>query len=87
MKYNDKNRYLGKGVQKAIQNINQLVNKEMINKEFESYRAFDKAVLELDGTENKSKIGANATLAASLAFAKSLSEQSNMRFFEYISEE
>ena len=82
----DKKRYLGKGVKKAIQNINELVNKEIINKQFENYRAFDKAILELDGTENKSKIGANATLAASLAFAKSLSSNSSKDFFKFISE-
>ena len=82
----DKKRYLGKGVKKAIQNINELVNKEVINKQFEDYRAFDKAILELDGTENKSKIGANATLAASLAFAKSLSSHSSKDFFKFISE-
>ena len=82
----DKKRYLGKGVKKAIQNINELVNKEIINKQFENYRAFDKAILELDGTENKSKIGANATLAASLAFAKSLSDHSSQDFFKFISE-
>ena len=82
----DKKRYLGKGVKKAIQNINELVNNEIINKQFDDYRAFDKAILELDGTENKSKIGANATLAASLAFAKSLSSHSSKDFFKFISE-
>jgi len=82
----DKKRYLGKGVKKAIQNINELVNKEIINKQFEDYRAFVKAILALDGTENKSKIGANATLAASLAFAKSLSSHSSKDFFKFISE-
>ena len=82
---NDKKRYLGKGVKKAIQNINELVSREIINKQFDGYRAFDKAILELDGTENKSKIGANATLAASLAFAKSLSSHYSKDFFQYIS--
>ena len=82
----DDKRYLGKGVKKAIQNINELVSKEIINKQFDDYRAFDKAILELDGTENKSKIGANATLAASLAFAKSLSSHSSKDFFKFISE-
>ena len=81
----DDKRYLGKGVKKAIQNINELVSKEIINKQFDDYRAFDKAILELDGTENKSKIGANATLAASLAFAKSLSSHYSKDFFQYIS--
>ena len=82
----DNKRYLGKGVKKAIQNINELVNKEIINRQFENYRAFDKAILELDGTENKSNIGANATLAASLAFSKSLSNHSSIDFFKFISE-
>ena len=82
----DDKRYLGKGVKKAIQNINELVSKEIINKQFDDYRVFDKAILELDGTENKSKIGANATLAASLAFAKSLSSHSSKDFFKFISE-
>jgi len=82
----DNKRYLGKGVKKAIQNINELVSKEIINKQFDDYRAFDKAILELDGTENKSNIGANAALAASLAFAKSLSSFSSKDFFEFISE-
>ena len=63
-----------------------IINQEIINKQFEGYRAFDKAILELDGTENKSKIGANATLAASLAFAKSLSSYSSKDFFKFISE-
>ena len=82
----DNKRYLGKGVKKAIQNINELVNKEIINRQFENYRAFDRAILELDGTENKSNIGANATLAASLAFSKSLSNHSSIDFFKFISE-
>jgi len=82
----DKKRYLGKGVKKAVQNINELIKKDVINKQFYSYREFDKAILDLDGTENKSNIGANATLAASLAFAKSLSDHSSERFFSYIAE-
>jgi len=82
----DKKRYLGKGVQKAVQNINESIKLEIINKQFDSYRAFDKVILKLDGTENKSNIGANATLAASLAYAKSLSDHSSQNFFSFISE-
>ena len=82
----DNKRYLGKGVKKAVQNINELVSKEIINKQFEDYRSFDKAILELDATENKSKIGANATPAASLAFARSLSSHFSKDFFKFISE-
>ena len=82
----DENRYFGKGVKKAIQNINVTIKKKIINKEFEDYRSFDNDLLTLDGTENKSKIGANATLAASLAFAKSLSDHSSKSFFSFIAE-
>ncbi len=82
----DKKRYLGKGVKRAVQNINEFIKKDIINKQFDSYRAFDKAILELDGTENKSNIGANATLAASLAYAKSLSDCSSKDFFAFIAE-
>ena len=83
---NDKKRYLGKGVINAVQNINQLVKEKVINKEFDSYRSFDKAILRLDETDNKSNIGANATLASSLAFAKSLSNHCSQNFFSFIAE-
>ena len=82
----DQNRYLGKGVRKAVQNINELIKKNVIGKEFDSYKTFDKAILSLDGTENKSKIGANATLAASLAFAKSLAVHTRTTFYQHIAE-
>ena len=58
----------------------------MIKKKFDNFRAFYKASWELDVTENKSIIVANATLAASLAFAKSLSSHSSRDFFKFISE-
>ncbi|MBD1147685.1 phosphopyruvate hydratase [Pelagibacterales bacterium SAG-MED31] len=82
----DATRYLGKGVKKAVKNINELIKQNVVGKEFINYNAFDKALLILDGTENKSKIGANSTLAASLAFAKSLADSSSSTFYEYISE-
>ena len=82
----DMRRYFGKGVKKAIQNINEIVKKNIINKNVEDYRSFDTNLLALDGTDNKSNIGANATLAASLAFAKSLSNHSSKNFFSYIAE-
>ena len=82
----DKGRYHGKGVKKAIQNINTLVKNNVINREFEDYRSFDENLLALDATENKSNIGANATLAASLGFAKSLANHSSKNFFSYINE-
>ena len=80
----DQSRYLGKGVKKAVNNINEIIKNYVIYKKFDNYNAFDEAILTLDGTENKSKIGANATLAASLAYAKSLSDQSSQTFFSYI---
>tara|TARA_B100001029_G_C15044591_1_gene446152 strand:- start:511 stop:1788 length:1278 start_codon:yes stop_codon:yes gene_type:complete len=82
----DKKRYLGKGVKKAVRNINEIIRENLINKEFNNYRTFDKSVLDLDGTENKSKLGANTSLAVSLAFAKSLASQSSKDFFLYIAE-
>jgi len=84
---NEKNRYFGKGVLKAINNINNKIALEVLDKNFDDIKSFDNFLIELDGTDNKSKLGANAILSASLAFAKSLSDQSNMRFFEYISED
>ena len=82
----DKNRYLGRGVRKAVNNINKSIKGLVTNKEFENYKKFDETILDLDGTANKCKIGANATLAASLAFAKSLSISSSQYFFSYIAE-
>ncbi len=82
----DQNRYLGKGVKKAVQNINELIKEEVIGKNFDNYRVFDKTLLTIDGTENKSNFGANATLAASLAFAKSLANHSSTPFYKHIAE-
>ena len=82
----DKSRYFGRGVRKAVNNINKYIKDFVINKEFENYKNFDETILNLDGTDNKRKIGANATLAASLAFAKSLSNSSSQYFFEFIAD-
>ena len=83
----DTNRYLGKGVKKAVQNINSMIKNEVLGKIYSSYQAFDKTVLDLDGTENKSNIGANATLAASLAFAKSLADHTSTTLYQHIAED
>ena len=83
----DTNRYLGKGVKKAVQNINSMIKNEVVGKIYSNYRAFDKTVLDLDGTENKSNIGANATLAASLAFAKSLADHTSTTLYQHIAED
>ena len=83
----DANRYLGKGVKKAVQNINSMIKNEVVGKIYSNYQAFDKTVLDLDGTENKSNIGANATLAASLAFAKSLADHTSTTLYQHIAED
>jgi len=83
----DNSRYFGKGVLEAVKNINQKLSTHIINKNFETFKAFDNFLLDFDGTENKSELGANAILAVSLAFAKSLSKQSKQPFFNFLSQD
>lgn len=66
----DMTRYAGKGVLNAIQNVNDIIAPALRGKYFSSQEALDKVLIELDGTENKSKLGANAVLAVSMAFAR-----------------
>ncbi len=66
----DKSRYLGKGVRKAVANVNGEIRSHLRGTEFESQRELDDSMLALDGTDNKSRLGANALLAVSLATAK-----------------
>ena len=66
----DKSRYLGKGVLKAVANINDTIKPLLLGKEAANQRELDNIMLAADGTENKSKLGANAILAVSLAAAK-----------------
>ncbi len=66
----DKARYLGKGVQKAVANINGELRDALLNNPFDDQRSLDQCMLDLDGTDNKSRLGANALLAISLAAAK-----------------
>lgn len=67
---NDPKRYHGKGAQKAIENVLQVIGPEITNKTWNSQQELDQFLLDLDGTENKSKLGANAILGVSLAFYK-----------------
>ncbi len=69
----DSNRMSGKGVLKAVSNVNELIKPIILEKSFNDYRDFDKFLIELDGTENKSKYGANAILSLSLAYYKAWS--------------
>ena len=80
----DKNKFNGKGVLKAIQNINSIISKEIKNKEFQTINEFDSFLINLDGTDNKSKIGANAILACSMAFMKCSASNMNKEIYEFL---
>ena len=67
----DQNRYLGKGVLKAVENVNEIIQPEIIGLEVSNQRELDRILLEVDGTENKEKLGANAILGVSMAAAGS----------------
>ena len=82
----DAERYGGKGVKKAISNILEIISPKIINKSFDNFNIFDDLLLSIDGTKNKSYLGANATLALSLAFAKALANQNRMDLFTYLSD-
>ena len=81
----DKKRYNGKGVKKAIFNILELIAPKIIDKSFNSINEFDEILLSIDGTNNKSHLGANVTLALSLAFAKGLEAKKKQYLFEFLS--
>jgi enolase len=77
----DAERYLGKGVTKACANVEGEIRSALVGKSFESLEALDRALIELDGTDNKARLGANAMLAVSLAAAKANATQGNLAFF------
>jgi enolase len=81
---NDKKMYGGKGVLKAVKNVNTLINNELIGLDIFDQQSIDQAMINLDNTENKSKLGANAILAVSLAAAKAASEESGLSLYRYI---
>lgn len=80
----DKQRYLGKGVLKAVENINNQIAEVVIGLEASEQAEIDRAMLALDGTENKSVLGANATLAVSMAVAKAAAEEAGLPLYRYI---
>ena len=84
---NDKGRYGGKGVLKAISNVLEIVAPKIINQSFDNFYDFDENLLSIDGTKNKSNLGANATLALSLAYAKALAFQKKEELFKYLSKD
>jgi enolase len=80
----DKSRYLGKGVLKAIDNVNNEIADEIIGMDADDQVGIDMKMLELDGTEYKSKLGANAILGVSLAVAKAAAEEAGLPLYKYI---
>lgn len=80
------NRFMGKGVDKAVANVNQQIAPALIGMEVTDQRAVDRAMLQLDGTDNKSKLGANAILAVSLAIAKAAASSEDLALWHYIAQ-
>ena len=76
--------YLGKGVTKAVANVHKLLAPEIVGMDALDQTGIDKAMIAIDGTENKKKVGANAILAVSLATAKAAAEQLNIPLFKYL---
>lgn len=84
MRDGDSSRYGGKGVLKAVSAINDIISPSLIGLPADNQRLIDKTMTELDGTENKSRLGANAVLAVSLAAAKAAAAHYNMPLYRYI---
>ncbi|GBF49093.1 enolase [Leptospira ryugenii] len=80
----DKKRYLGKGVEKAVSNVNQKISKAILGMSALEQLAVDQAMISLDGTSNKSKLGANAILGVSLALAKAAANHTGLPLYRYI---
>lgn len=80
----DKSRFMGKGVENAVENVNVDIADELIGWDVFDQVGIDNAMIALDGTENKGKFGANAILGVSLAVAKAAAEEMNMELYEYI---
>ena len=80
----DKARYLGKGVQKAVENVNDVIANEILDMESSDQLEIDKMLIDLDGTKNKSKLGANAMLGVSLAVAKASAIELEMPLYKYL---
>ena len=81
---NDKKVYLGKGVLKAVENVNDIIVPELVGYDVADQTGIDQLMIELDATENKSKLGANAMLAVSMAVAKAAAEEAALPLFRYV---
>ena len=82
---NDKTRYIGKGVLTAVNNINDEINKALVGVDVIDQLNIDNIMIELDGTDNKSRLGANATLGVSMAAARAAAKVNNCPLYEYLS--
>lgn len=80
----DPKRYLGKGVLRAVENVNDIIAPEIMGLDATEQALIDKVMIELDGTENKAKLGANAILGVSLAAAKAAAEEVGLPLYQYI---
>src|SRR5690606_26253110 len=79
-----KSRYLGKGVLKAVGNVNGVIRDARAGQSYADQRALDRRLIELDGSENKGALGANALLAVSLAFAKAAAASAGQPLYRYV---
>ena len=80
----DENEYMGKGVRKAVQNVNKIMAEELKGMYVENQSEIDARMIEIDGTPNKSKLGANAILGVSLACAKAAAQEAGMPLYRYV---
>ena len=80
----DKSQYLGKSVMQAVNNVNNVLNEELQGMFVSEQKAVDQKMIELDGTENKSRLGANAILGVSLAVAKAAAQESGQELYRYL---
>jgi len=80
----DKSVYMGKGVLKAVRNVNEIIANELLGTYVFEQNVIDQLMLDLDGTKNKSNLGANAILAVSLAVAKAAAQESNQSLYRYL---
>lgn len=81
---NDKKKFLGKGVLKAVKNVNEQIANALMGYDVAQQAAIDQVMIDLDGTPNKSKLGANAVLAVSMAVAKAAAEEAGLPLYRYV---
>jgi enolase len=79
----DKARYLGKGVLKAVEHVNTEISEAVLGLDASEQAFLDRTLIDLDGTDNKSRLGANATLAVSMAVARAAAEESGLPLYRY----